>query len=171
MAEENIRLCVMIPLHGKYGEGKFTLISPEDIEFIHSRKWNILTGYVVGGCCLYLHREIAKRMKFNMNLEIDHIDGNKLNNCRWNLRARTHLQNLRNQKIHKNNTTGISGVQRQNGKWCASIVSNHHKIHLGSYDNFEDAVNARVVAEKDLWGESLDFVFKSFVAPPLLTDD
>jgi hypothetical protein len=82
---------------------------------------------------------------------IDHIDGNGLNNRIDNLRACTHTQNFRNREAISTNSSGVLGVYRKGKKWQASIGMNGKKINLGTFYNIEDAIQARLQAEKDLW--------------------
>lgn len=86
---------------------------------------------------------------------VDHIDRNKMNNKRSNLRVCTRNQNAQNYGIKKNNTTGVTGVYRnkKNGKWIALITENKKTHALGHYENFYDAVLARLEAEKKYFGE------------------
>jgi len=83
------------------------------------------------------------------NQDIDHIDGNSLNNRIENLRPTSRKQNLENRKgANKNSKTGIKGVRKQKETWRAEICHNGKKIYLGLYENIEDAKNARIAAEK-----------------------
>lgn len=86
------------------------------------------------------------------NYQIDHIDGNRLNNSIKNLRLASNAKNARNHKLYSHNTSGVSGVHfaEASNKWKATIRYNGCNIHLGYYASFEDAVNARIVAEKEL---------------------
>lgn len=86
------------------------------------------------------------------NYQIDHIDGNRLNNSIKNLRLASNAKNARNHKLYSHNTSGVSGVHfaEASNKWKATIRYNGRNIHLGYYASFEDAVNARIVAEKEL---------------------
>jgi len=82
--------------------------------------------------------------------EIDHIDGDSLNN-RWiNLREVTHLENGKNVKLNVNNKTGCAGTyfHTRIGKWKAQISHNTKRFHLGYFDKLEDAIAARKQAEK-----------------------
>lgn len=86
------------------------------------------------------------------NYQIDHIDGNRLNNSIKNLRLASNAKNARNHKLYSHNTSGISGVSfaEANNKWKATIRYNGKNIHLGYFTSFEEAVKARVIAEKEL---------------------
>ena len=81
--------------------------------------------------------------------QIDHIDGNRLNNCIYNLRDATITENSRNQKLKSSNTSGHIGVSWHKGdkRWRATISENSKKIHLGSFLLLEDAVSSRLDAE------------------------
>lgn len=84
--------------------------------------------------------------------QIDHIDGNRLNNSIKNLRLASNAKNARNHRLYSHNTSGVTGVSfaEANNKWKATIRYNGHNIHLGYYTSFEDAVKARIIAEKEL---------------------
>ena len=75
-------------------------------------------------------------------IEIDHIDGNPLNNCFANLREATKSQNHCNKTMMKNNKSGVKGVRWERNKWRASIIKDRKKYHLGVFDNLEDAAAA-----------------------------
>jgi len=81
--------------------------------------------------------------------QVDHIDGNGLNNAWINLRAVTRLENRKNLRKRSDNTSGTTGVFRhkQSGKWRSLIVSGGRKIHLGYFHDKEDAIAARKAAE------------------------
>lgn len=82
--------------------------------------------------------------------ELDHIDGNRLNNAVSNLRAVSASQNHRNQKRSKNNSSGHTGVSwyRPYGKWRATVsVGRGRAKHLGYFDHIEDAIQARQMAD------------------------
>lgn len=89
-------------------------------------------------------------VKGNMPKEIlDHIDGDKKNNLISNLRDVSQSENTRNAKINKLNKSGTSGVyfNKINRTWMARISVNNNRIHLGSFKDKEDAINARKNAE------------------------
>jgi hypothetical protein len=82
--------------------------------------------------------------------EIDHIDGNKVNNRIDNLRMVDRVENSRNMRTPKDNTSGVMGVSRhkKSGKWTARIKANGVYHYLGLFVSFDDAVAARKKAEK-----------------------
>jgi len=87
--------------------------------------------------------------EFPVNV-VDHIDGCTSNN-RWsNLRAVSHIENCRNQRIPKNNTSGVLGVSwhKQCSKWVVRIMVDGKKKHVGLFTDIADAIRARTSAER-----------------------
>ena len=86
---------------------------------------------------------------------VDHIDNNKLNNLFTNLRWATHQENRRNIVMYKNNTTGVKGVifDKQYKKWQARTRINGKSICFGSFENKEDAIQARLIGVNNIFGE------------------
>lgn len=87
--------------------------------------------------------------------EIDHKDGNKLNNLENNLRISTKTQNNQNSRIRKDNISGYKGVIWYNklNKWRAYITINKKQIHLGYFNTKEDAARAYNIAAIKYFGE------------------
>lgn len=87
--------------------------------------------------------------------QIDHINGNGLDNRICNLREATNSQNSKNTKKPKNNTSGLIGVhfEKYTQRWRACIKVNYKQINLGRFVNFDEAVFARKEAEKKYFGE------------------
>jgi len=83
-------------------------------------------------------------------MAIDHIDGNTLNNKIENLRAVDALLNAQNTCISTRNSSGVIGVrwEAKNKKWRAMITTNKKFKHLGYFDDFDQAKEARKAAEK-----------------------
>jgi len=81
--------------------------------------------------------------------QIDHIDGNGLNNRICNLREVTAKVNGMNQRKSSNNTSGTMGVywSKRRGKWTAAIMVDGVSCHLGYFVKIEDAITARKEAE------------------------
>ena len=86
----------------------------------------------------------------------DHKDRNTFNNRKENLRQATQSQNARNQSLPINNTSGVIGVgwHKRKQQWQARIHDKpNHRKTLGYFNNKEDAIIARLVAEKAYYGE------------------
>ena len=140
----------------RYNEIAKTEIDLDDINKIKDMKWHLLpSGYVVSKIknkTIYLHRFV---MDYGGNLEVDHVNLNKLDNKKSNLRIVTSSENGMNRGLQKNNTSGVTGVclnQRVN-KWMAYIKVDYKNIHLGYFDTKEEAIKARQEAEIKYFGE------------------
>lgn len=86
---------------------------------------------------------------------VDHANGN-CSDDRWeNLRLATASQNVFNSGVFAHNTSGYRGVyfSKQAKKWHARITYQRKTIHLGFYDNLEDAGAAFANAAKKYFGE------------------
>ena len=131
-----------------------TFVDKADIEWVRQYKWYLNTnGYVMthtGGAEKYLHKLMLLDAK-----QVDHKDRDRLNNRRSNLRRCDSFENARNSSKNSLNTSGITGVQwhAATKRWRAFIHSNKRNIHLGLYDNFEDAKAKRKQAEQEYFGE------------------
>lgn len=86
--------------------------------------------------------------------EIDHISLDTLDNRSCNIRVCTHQQNQMNQPLQKNNTSGVAGVSwyAARNKFRARIKVAQREIHLGYFDTFEDAVRARNIGMRCMFG-------------------
>ena len=87
--------------------------------------------------------------------EVDHKNGNSLDNRFENLRLATGADNIKNQKKRKTNTSGFKGVSwdKKNKKWRARIQVNNKLIHLGCYNNKFYAALVYARAAKHYFGE------------------
>ena len=85
--------------------------------------------------------------------QVDHINGDGLDNRRSNLRLATHAQNMRNRREQTNNSSGFRGVSRHNRRWRASISVGNKDRHLGYYDDPIEAARAYDAAALELSGE------------------
>lgn len=134
------------------------LCDAEDWDYAKNICWyKSNTGYVRGeidGKMVLFHDYIFN-IKTESDIEVDHIDGNRLDNRRSELRICSRDKNAFNKGLYKNNTSGVTGVSwhRQQEKWCAYIQVEHKNIHLGLFDRFDDAVNVRLMAEKEYFKE------------------
>lgn len=87
-------------------------------------------------------------------VEVDHIDGNGLNNRRSNLRLSTRAQNQWNQRTRADNKSGVKGVYlSRSGKWCAQIKANGKNKGLGKFKCRTAAAIAYALASAQLHGE------------------
>ena len=86
---------------------------------------------------------------------IDHINGVTDDNRFINLREATHSENLLNQKLQKNNTSGAKGVywNKQHNNWIAKIGFNGKPHYLGAFKDIEDAKIAVMKGREALHGD------------------
>jgi len=89
---------------------------------------------------------------------IDHVDRDRSNN-RWsNLRSATVKQNHENRNVYAKSESGHSGVTldrtRTPVRWLARIKHNGVHMHIGRFERLEDAIAARVAAERRLFTHS-----------------
>jgi hypothetical protein len=137
-------------------KGKYVLVDDDDFEWLNQYKWYFhRSGYATRGYrinkavkMVLMHREILKPPQY---LETDHINGNKLDNRRINLRIATTQQNQFNRGNPINNTSGYKGVDwnKQIKRWRATMYINGKPIHLGYFDKKTDAA----IAYNQLAGE------------------
>lgn len=80
--------------------------------------------------------------------QIDHMNGVKADNRIVNLRAVSHSENMRNQSMSKNNTSGVTGVywHKAARKWVAQILVDGCAKYLGLFDTIAEAAAARAEA-------------------------
>lgn len=144
-------------LSGEYGIGyignKEFFFDKEDYNLIKRYTWYIdKYGYIVSDTFskhTKLHRLI---MNPDSELDVDHIHGNKTrhDNRKSNLRICTRSQNNCNKIDMSNNTSGCIGVtwHKAANKWMVSITVENKDIYLGLFADKQDAINARIEAEK-----------------------
>jgi len=88
-------------------------------------------------------------------MQVDHIDGNKVNNRIENLRLATQSENNHNTKISSKNTSGVKGVSwsKQKKKWRAQIRINYKQKFIGLFDTIEEAEAAVIATRNNLHGD------------------
>ena len=86
---------------------------------------------------------------------IDHINKNRADNRKCNLRLCKRAENDRNRSTYSTNTSGVTGVyfDKQRNKWVASISYNKKRTLIGRFASKEDAVRARIEREAALFKE------------------
>lgn len=131
-----------------------TTVDDEDYDELSKHKWMISSnGYAVRGIYhktlrglhrqqLGMHRAILKP---SSNMYVDHINGNKLDNCRTNLRLASFSQNGANKRVAINSSSGIKGVRWHKGKWEAQIETKingkRKSYYLGRSSDIKEAAH------------------------------
>lgn len=147
-------------------QGKFALVDDEDFEFLSQWKWQYSnTGYACRneyikgsgrkhqkGKLFIMHRVINKTP---IGWQTDHINRNRLDNRKINLRTVNQSINEINKGISKRNTSGYKGIwwAKTRNKWHVELMINGKKISLGSFKDIKDAIKIRKEAEKTYFGE------------------
>ena len=142
--------------------GGVVLFDDEDFELVNAYHWHVdNAGYARTNIWSGGRKSAAPRMHrlilgdVDSKLHIDHINGNKLDNRKSNLRICTASENARNRGKQRNNTSGYKGVcyDKARQKWKAEIKANGVRRMLGRFNTAEDAHQAYVNAAKELHGD------------------
>jgi len=133
----------------------FFEIDKKDFDLVINFSWRKNDkGYIVtskDGKTIYLHLLI---MSFPRK-QVDHVDRNKNNNKRENLRLCEPYQNSANKENKRKSKSGYVGVRfdKRNSKWYSSITVKNKSIFLGYFNDVEFALVKRLKAEKKYFGE------------------
>ncbi len=152
-------------------DSKVALVDDEDFEHVNQFKWKLQKKGRHRNIFYAIRFDYEKTSPGNYNLEaifmhrfilnppkgtdVDHINGDGLDNRRSNLRVVTHRQNLQNRHVKK--TSKYPGVywHKRDRKWCSQIYVNGEKKHLGNFKNEERAFRAYKNAVHELTDEKL----------------
>lgn len=151
-------------LTGRYGicyaanTNEEILFDLEDYDKIKNYTWSINSdGYAISetyGKPIRMQRLLCDVLD-NSSVVVDHMDGNTLNNQKWNLRVCHQRENTLNKGLMTNNKSGVAGVRLNPSRktWHASISLDGVEYNLGNYESFEKACAVRRSAEDRLFGE------------------
>lgn len=134
----------------KLNENTFMLCDIEDWERLKNHHWHLnAVGYAASGTTdksMLFHKEVTG----TKSEIIDHINRNKLDNRKENLRIADKRINTINRELQPNNTTGHKGVylDKRYNTWFARITVLGETIHLGTYKTKEEAIRARIEGEE-----------------------
>jgi hypothetical protein len=142
--------------------GHVALVDDDDYELLSAFKWHLDgSGYASRDAQI-----AGKRIKVRMHRvltglecgdkrQVDHINGNRLDNRRENLRIVLQSENLLNVRRHRDNKSGFKGVSlhKPTGKWIAFIMAAGAHKYLGLFASPELAHAKYCEAAKLLHGE------------------
>lgn len=142
--------------------GLETLIDDSDVEVVSGLKWHAHPSHGSGGRALghyacarragrtiYLHRLLLDAPK---GKQVDHINGDKLDNRRANLRLATASENSANRSDYRP-SSGFRGVYRNKKGWSAMISWGGRLHHLGTWGEREKAALAYDQAALEQFGQ------------------
>lgn len=100
-------------------------------------------------CGCFKKESARNSMKINGE-KLERVEGTCINNL--------------NQKISKNNTSGVKGVHwdKTRKRWTAQIMFKHKNYYLGRYKDKDDAIKARQAAEKEIFGNFIEWYEKEY---------
>lgn len=136
--------------------GKEIFVDDKDFEYLSKYRWWIGNGYPQ----CYFEKRVVYMHRLVMGLdspEIDHINRNRLDNRRSNLRFCSSSQNKANTGLWSKNNSGYKGVGfvKSKKKWRARVSGEH----LGHFNTPQEAALAYDKRIKEIYGE---FVFQNF---------
>lgn len=139
----------------KLTSGENALVDDQDYALISQWNWyENDQGYAYRK---YYRNKIQKQIRMHRflmdtpeGMDTDHINRNRLDNRRSNLRVVDRTQNNFNTGLYRNNSSGIKGVgwHKAANKWVARIQYNSKSIYLGCFESIELAHEARKEAER-----------------------
>lgn len=156
-------LTATIALVGSRGVGLIVAVDAEDLELLAPYRWYALPGkhttyaYTIVGkrpekrTAIYMHRLV---MGASCGTQVDHIDGNGLNDCKSNLRTVNQTQNNMNQSACRVGSSRFKGVRwhKRGHKWAAQIKLPDKAVHLGLFTDELDAARAYNAAAIEHFG-------------------
>jgi hypothetical protein len=151
----------------KLTKGKESVVSEEDFEYLnqwrwctHSYNYGMRNITLKGGKsqATYIHRLVMERIlghPIPEGMQIDHINGNGLDNRRENLRLATRQQNRMNSRKYRRGDARYKGVLQPKGRgsWIAQIRLNRKNIRIGLFATEEEAARAYDAKARELFGE------------------
>lgn len=132
-------------------QGKVAIVDDEDYEELSKYKWHYhAKGYAARGTTvseglgrlyIFMQRQILNAPK---DMQVDHINRNRLDNRKSNLRLATRAENSRNSINSSKNANGYRGVKfdKRYGSWSAQIEVDGKHMHLGTFESSDVAARA-----------------------------
>lgn len=135
-------------------QGKVALVDDEEFERLAGFKWRVMKTpynyYAARGHDTLMHRSL---LCAKAGQDVDHKNGNGLDNRRDNLRLCTRGQNNANTHKPTRNSLGYRGVNKNGRNFCAMIQVNLKRIYLGTFTSTEEAAREYDRAARTHFGE------------------
>jgi len=163
-------MVISVMQHIKLSKGTFAIVDDEEFERLNKYGWWLGAGgyplrqiYIGKSGDKYLYKNVFMHqdiMGTKIGFRVDHVDGNKLDNQKKNLRFASKSQNNWNRK--NTNPSGYKGIQfhTTSKKWRAKITKNDKQYFLGCFDTKEEAAKAYDNAANQLFGDFARLNFK-----------
>jgi hypothetical protein len=140
-------------------QGFVALVDIEDLPLVSKYKWHAQKGGSTYYAITRLPRRCGKQPALLMHrllcvasCQVDHKNGNGLDNRRCNLRAAQRSQNLANQLRRKDSSSGYKGVSLHCGRWRARISVNNVRKSVGHFGSPSEAAAAYDSAARTHFG-------------------
>ena len=129
---------------------KFALVDDEDYDFLMQWKWHYDGYYARRQTHIGMFNGKQKQKPIRLHIQImnppgksqvDHINADRLDNRKCNLRLCSAQQNNRNRGMSKRGYKGVH-FSKKNKNWVAQITINKKTTHIGSFKELKDALSA-----------------------------
>lgn len=142
-------------------DGTSFTIDTTDKDFILNFYWAEQDGYITTQIktdeCKKGRRKLRKVHQLLIpdvptGFEVDHIDRNKRNNTRKNLRIVTHQENMQNTGLPSTNKTGCKNISfdKNSGKYLVVFRFKNKKYYVGRFEKIEDAKIALDIKKNEI---------------------
>jgi len=146
-------------------KGKVAIVDDDVYEYLSQWNWTTHCSenkrwYAARNEGYRFHRNILMHrviMNAPNGVDVDHWDGDGLNNQKYNLRFCTPIQNARNRRCRSDSTVGLKGVGHKDTKkkkrYFARITFEGKDMFLGIFNTPEEAARAYDEKAKELFGD------------------
>lgn len=155
MADDNTAQMKKIPLRGEKGKGLYALVDADDFNMVSNYKWSLRAGYVAAyipgsGKHMSLHRMIMNPPR---DMVMDHINFDKLDNRKCNLRVCTRSNNSIHRKPYGSKRFKGIHFDKTRKKWNVSLRCRNSFVWIGRFNDPMSAARAYDEKAKQLHGE------------------
>lgn len=147
-----------VPVSGKKGRGLYAIVDEEDFGRVSAHAWFLTRqGYLIANMTAGGRRVHPRMHRFILGppagQDVDHKNGNKLDNRKGNLRAATRAQSCANRPKLGHSRWPYKGLRLRGGKWRVRINVAGVQREFGRFDTAEEAARAYDAAARAAFGE------------------